>query len=168
MRIGSVSLLECNFVHLTETNSIALCQVTVCRNSLYSLRQKEKKNKSRVKTRETRQTLERMNRSVRRMSLASGRTHTLLQHACSEAYPLSQTWWKTLHLSAWLHLKRHNGGKGAQKGRILCVDLYTQNSNISAALVCNGKHLNITNMYLCAPSAQLSGLQGQTLSQACL
>lgn len=47
MRIGSVSLLECNFVHLTEANSIAQCQVTVrCVQKFIVLTKTEGENKS--------------------------------------------------------------------------------------------------------------------------
>lgn len=118
-----------------------------------------KGNKSGVETREagreggkkkTKALVERWSGLVRRMSVAGGRTHTLLGHACWGAYPLSQTWWKTLHLSVPLHLKVATGGgrkggrtgvRGEDKGRERRVSTCSSETETSALFSCGkGKY----------------------------
>lgn len=92
-RIRCVSLLECNFVRLTEANSVAQCQGTVCCVHKFIVLSETEAEGKRVENRRKQRTdSERLSGPVKRMSLADGRAHTLLQHACSGAYPLSQAW----------------------------------------------------------------------------
>lgn len=81
------------------------------------------------------------------MSLAGGRTHTLLRHACSGAYPLSQTWWKTVHLSALLHLRDTMGGRNRKRES---VNVFMRNRNISVILVWNRKYWDMMDMCISA------------------
>lgn len=122
------------------------------------IRAKWKRRRRGVGEQDTKTDLEGLSGRVRRMSLAGRRTRTWLEHACSPAYPLSQTWWKTLHLSVRLRLKDKTR-KGTQKGRTRWVDLFMGDRNISFILVRSSNYtkrsINVWDVPTCALKSAL-------------